>query len=204
MLEAALALADESGIESLTMRNLGRTLGVEAMSLYNHVSNKDDILAGLCDLVLAEIEPPAPDGDWDAALRASAVSAHDALRRHPWACSLLMSGDRVLTARLRYMDALLERLRKAGFSADTTYHAYHVLDAHIFGFSLWQAGHAFKAEDLQDLAATFLEKFPLDDYPYVAEHVEQHLTEGPLHDVSAFEFGLDLILDGLRKLRAAA
>ncbi len=204
VLEAALVLADESGIESLTMRNLGRKLGVEAMSLYNHVSNKDDILAGICDLVLAEIAPPAADGDWDTALRASAVSAHDALRRHPWACSLLMSAERVLTARLRYMDSLLERLREAGFSAETTYHAYHVLDAHIFGFSLWQAGHSFKAEDLQDLAATFLEKFPLDDYPHVAEHVEQHLTDGPLHDVSAFEFGLDLIFDGLRKLRGTA
>jgi hypothetical protein len=114
-----------------------------------------------------------------------------------------MSPSRVLPARLRYMDLLLGRLREAGFSPATTYHAYHALDAHIFGFSLWAAGHSFKAEDLPGLAAKFLQEFPLDDYPHFAEHVEQHLTEGDHHNVSAFEFSLDLIIDGLKKIHDA-
>jgi hypothetical protein len=109
----------------------------------------------------------------------------------------------VSAPRLRYMDFLLGRLRDGGLSADVTYHAYHALDAHIFGFSLWQVGHSFSADDLPDLAAAFVQKFPLDDYPHLAEHFEQHLEEGERHTVSAFEFSLDLILDGLAKIRDA-
>src|SRR5436190_6616112 len=130
ILRAALELADEGGIESISMRKLGQALGFEAMSLYNHVANKDDVLDGMLDLVLAETELPAGAGTWDAAVRGSAISVHDALRRHPWACGLLMSVGHVRPARLRYMDSLLGRLRAAGFSAETTYHAYHVLDGH--------------------------------------------------------------------------
>src|SRR5436190_13252223 len=128
ILQAALELADEGGIEAVTMRKLGQVLGFEAMSLYNHVANKDDVLNGISALVLAETEPPSPDGDWDVAIRASAISVHDAFRRHPWAATRLMTAAGALPDRLRYMDRLLGRLREAGFSADTTYHAYHVLD----------------------------------------------------------------------------
>jgi AcrR family transcriptional regulator len=199
ILRAALELADESGIESLTMRKLGQTLGFEAMSLYNHVANKDDVLDGILELVLGETHPPAPEGEWDAAIRESAISVYDALRRHPWACALLMSPEHVLATRLEHMDVLLRRLRDAGFSPTTVYHAYHALDAHIFGFSLWAASHTFKAEDLPGLAASFLLKFPLDDYPALKEHFDQHVAGGPHHDVSAFEFSLDVILDGLRR-----
>src|SRR5690349_20551732 len=106
ILQAALELADESGIESLSMRKLGQRLGFEAMSLYNHVANKDDVLDGLLDLVLAETEPPSPEEDWDAAVRSSAVSVHDALKRHRWAAALLMTPEHIRPARLRYMDAL--------------------------------------------------------------------------------------------------
>jgi AcrR family transcriptional regulator len=200
ILRAALALADEGGVDSLTMRKLGEQLGFEAMSLYRHVANKDDVLDGILDLVLGETEPPTAPGKWDAAIRTSAVSVGAALRRHPWATALLMSPARIRPARLRYMDSLLGRLREAGFSADTTYHAYHVLDGHIFGFSLWQAGHSATAAALPDLAKKIMRAIPFDDYPYLAEHRDQHLAEGPHHDVSAFEFGLDLILDGLRKI----
>src|SRR5881394_1057849 len=142
ILQAALELADENGIEAVTMRKLGQVLGFEAMSLYNHVSNKDDLLDGILDLVLAESEPPAPEGDWDEAVRASAISIHAALRNHAWSSTLLMTG-RIRPARLRYMDSLLGRLRNAGFSAETTYHAYHVLDGYIFGFSMWQTSHSY-------------------------------------------------------------
>jgi AcrR family transcriptional regulator len=203
ILEAALAIADESGIDSLSMRKLGQALGFEAMSLYNHVADKDEVLAGIVDLVLREIEPPSTTGDWDEAIRDSAISAHDALGRHPWAAGLMLLPAYVSAPRLRYMDLLLGRLRDAGLSADVTYHAYHALDAHIFGFSLWQVGHSFSTDDLPDLAAAFVQKFPLDDYPYLAEHFEQHLEEGEHHTVSAFEFSLDLILDGLAKIRDA-
>jgi AcrR family transcriptional regulator len=202
ILRAALDLADEGGIESLTMRKLGRALGFEAMSLYNYVANKDDLLDGILDLVLDETEAPSPDGDWRAAIRASAISVHEALRRHPWACTLLMSA-RVRPTRLRYVDALLGRLRTAGFSAETTYHAYHVLDAHIFGFSLWQAGHSYDAAQVADFEAMFERVIRVDEYPYLHEHGRQHLTEGPHHEGSAFELGLDLILDGLEKIHGS-
>jgi AcrR family transcriptional regulator len=204
ILRAALALADESGIEALTMRKLGRTLGFEAMSLYNHVANKDDLLDGTLDLILEESELPSPAGAWDVAIRSSAISVHEALRRHPWACNVIMAPARIRPARLRYMDSLLGRLREAGFSAETTYHAYHVLDAHIFGFSLWQTSHTYAASQVTNMAAELDRMIPADEFPYLHEHGRQHLADGPHREVSAFEFGLDFILEGLKKIREAA
>jgi AcrR family transcriptional regulator len=204
ILQAALALVDEGGIESLTMRKLGQALGFEAMSLYNHVANKDDVLDGILDLVLGESEPPSPVGDWDAAIRTSAISVHEALRRHPWSCTLLMSPGHARPARTRYMDLLLGRLREAGFSAETTYTAYHVLDGHIFGFSLWETSHSYTAEELSDLAAKFAQTITADAYPHLHEHAQQHFSEGPHREVSAFELGLDLIVDGLKQIRDTA
>jgi AcrR family transcriptional regulator len=180
------------------MRRLGESLGCEAMSLYRHVENKDDLLGGMLDLVLVEWELPAAEGDWRAAIRDSAVGVHDALRRHPWVAGLLMSPTRVRPARLQYMDTLLRRLREAGFSAETTYHAYHVLDAHIFGFALWEMSHHVTPADVPALVARFDREIPFDDYPHLKEHRDQHLSDGPHRRVSAFEFGLDLILDGLQ------
>jgi AcrR family transcriptional regulator len=204
ILRAALELVDAGGIESLTMRKLGQTLGFEAMSLYNHVANKDDVIDGMLDLVLAESELPAPGTDWEASIRQSAISVHAALRRHPWATVQLMAPGRIHHARLRYMDSLLGRLREGGFSADTTYHAYHVLDGHIFGFALWEAAHTFSDEDASKMMATFEREITPETYPYLREHGEQHFTEGSHREVSAFEFGLNLILDGLRKIRDSA
>jgi AcrR family transcriptional regulator len=203
ILRAALELVDDGGIESLSMRKLGQALGFEAMSLYNHVANKDDVIDGILDLVLAEGELPSPTGDWDGAVRSSAVSVHAALRRHPWAPAVVMAPGRLRPARLRYMDSLLGRLRDAGFSAETTYHAYHVLDGHIFGFSLWEASHSYGDADASEMLAAFERTITADEYPYLREHGEQHFAEGPHHDVSAFEFGLDLILDGLKKINPA-
>jgi AcrR family transcriptional regulator len=204
ILQSALELADENGIESLTMRKLGRTLGFEAMSLYNHVANKDDLLDGMLDLVLAESEPPSAEVEWAAAIRTSASSVHQALRRHPWSCALLMSPGRIRPARLRYMDQLLGRLRQAGFSAEATYTAYHVVDGYIFGFSLWESSHTYTAEDISKFAAVlFTEIITPDAYPYLHEHAQQHMSEGPHREVSSFEVGLDLIVDGLEKLLAS-
>ena len=204
IVRAALELADTGGIESLTMRKLGQALGFEAMSLYNHVANKDDVLDGILDLVLGESKPPSSAGDWDAAIRTSAISVHEALRRHPWSCALLMAPERVRPARLRYMDLLLGRLREAGFSAETTYHAYHVIDGHIFGFSLWETSHTYTAEEVASFEAKFAQTITVDAFPHLHEHAEQHFDEGPHREVRAFEFGLDLIVDGLKKIRDAA
>jgi AcrR family transcriptional regulator len=205
VLHAAVRLADEGGFASLTMRKLGQELGVQAMSLYNHIANKDDIRDGIVDIVFTEIEVPARGADWKAAIRASAISAHEVLVRHPWACSLMMSTTTVSPARLHWMEALLRTLREAGFSAELTHHAYHALDSHITGFTLWVANMPFEThEELTDLAEAFLRQLPADEYPYFAEHAQWHLTDSSPDDPSEFEFGLDLILDGLERLRDAA
>ena len=198
ILSGALELADASGVEALTMRRLGEELGFEAMSLYRHVANKDDLLDGMLDLVLAEWQRPDGQGDWTDAIRASARSVHDGLRRHRWAARLLMTGSRVRPARLRYMESLLGRLRDAGFDAETTYHVYHLLDGYIFGFTLWEIAYTTVPMDA-DAVASLMERVPWDELPHLAEHRDQHMTDGPHRDVSALDVGLDLILDGLEK-----
>jgi len=211
VLNAAIRLADGGGIESLTMRRLARELGVEAMSLYNHVANKGDLVDAMVDLVVSEIELPATSDTWDVAVRECAISAHEVLLRHPWSCSLVMSttSTRIArNARVRYMEWLLGRLREAGFSAELTYHAYHALDSHILGFTLWELGHSGAAnavrgdKDFADFAASFVRELRAADYPYLAEHAEQHVAAFGDQGTSEFEFGLDLILDGLERARA--
>ena len=200
---AALALADQRGIAAVTMRALAEQLGVEAMTLYYYVARKDEILEGIADMVAGEIDLPPPGPDWRAALRTTAISAHDVLVRHQWANNLMLSSP-VGPARMRYMNAVLGRLREAGFSAAMTDVAYHVLDSHIVGSTLWQAGYASLPRDLNDIATDFLRELPVAEYPFLAEHVEQHLAERDPETKSAFEFGLDLILDGLEAIRSPA
>lgn len=205
VLRAAIDLADAGGIESLSMRRLAQELGVEAMSLYHHVSNKSDILSGIADMVVEEYELPEPSPDWKASIRRTAISAYRVLLRHPWAASLLLAGTTPSTARLRYMDALLGTLRAAGFSADMTDHAYHALDSHIMGFTLWVTGMNLPSdEEFDALAKGFLAQLPADEMPHLVEHVHQHLKPRDPDDKPEFEFGLDLLLDGLERLRNAA
>jgi AcrR family transcriptional regulator len=199
VLRAAMRLADEGGLDSLSMRRLGQTLGVEAMSLYNHVAGKDEILDGLGDLVMREFELPPPDGEWEASLRRLAISAHDALIRHPWAASLLVSPARSIPTRMRYIDAVCGCLRTAGFSPESTFHAYHAIDSHILGFTLWELGHALP-DVSEDTMREFLRTLPRDEYPHLAEHVDQHLHGTNRDDQPEFEFGLDLVLDGFKRL----
>ncbi len=203
VLDAARQLADEHGIASLTMRRLAGELGVEAMTLYYYVANKDEILDGILEAVVGEMEVPSADGDWKGNLRAMAISAHDVLVRHPWAASLLLSGPRVSAARLRHMDAILGCLRGGGFSAEMTDHAYHALDSHIMGFTLWQVGISQGLAQLGPVAG-FLEELDTERLPHLAEHIEQHLRERRPDEETEFEFGLRLILDGLERLRDAA
>jgi AcrR family transcriptional regulator len=202
VLRAAIALADRGGIESLSMRKLGQELGVEAMSLYNHVANKDEIEDGIVEIVLGEIEVPSQGDDWKSALRRTAISSHEVFVQHGWACGLLMRRPRVSPARMRWMEAVLRTLREAGFSADMTHHAYHAVDSHITGFTLWLVSMPFESkEELVDLAEDFMREIPADEYPYVIEHAEQHIAPSSPTGKTEFEFGLDLILDGLERLR---
>src|SRR3954469_15569574 len=141
ILRAALELVDQQGLEALTMRRLGQQLGFEAMSLYNYVANKEDVIDGMLELVLAEAELPRTADDWASAVRESAISVHAALQRHRWAGGQLIAYGRVRPARLQYMESLLGQLREGGLPAEVAYVPYHTLDAHIFGFSLWEASH---------------------------------------------------------------
>jgi AcrR family transcriptional regulator len=197
ILAAAVALADREGLEVVSMRRLGRALGVQAMSLYNHVPNKDAILDGMVEHVLAEVELPKAGGDWEAALRRSTISMHDVLHRHPWACGLVMAParwPRAMSARARYIEALLATLREGGFTPELAYHAYHSLDAHAVGFTMWELGHSVTDEAVVEDVRQEIER---GAFPYLREHAHEHDVE---HG-SAFEFGLDLLLDGLRRLR---
>ena len=198
ILRAGLDLADGSGIEALTMRRLGEELGYEAMSLYRHIANKDDLLNGMLDLVLAEWELPDAEADAVDAIRTTARSVHQGLRRHPWAARLLMTGAHMRPRRLAYGEFLLGRLRDAGLDADRKYHVYHLIDGFIFGFSLWEIAYTNTDDpDFAERVAEFMKKIPWDDYPNFTEHRDQHFTEGPHREVSAFDVGLDLILAGL-------
>jgi AcrR family transcriptional regulator len=179
------------------MRHLGDELGFQAMSLYRYVANKDDLLDGMLDVVLAEWELPDDADDWGASVRTSARSVHDALRRHPWAARLLMTGMRVRPARLAYMEWLLGRLRRAGFDLDRTYSVYHLLDGFVFGFTLWEIAYTSVDLDDEQVVARIMQAIPWDDLPHLTEHRDQHMADGPHRAVSAFDVGLDLILDGL-------
>jgi AcrR family transcriptional regulator len=197
VLRAALRLVDQRGLEALSMRKLAQDLGVEAMSLYNHVANKDAILDGLLERVLAEVQLPQPGGDWEAELRRAAISLHDALVRHPWACGLVMapaSSPNALGARIRYIEALLRILREAGFTPTQAYYGYHALDSHAVGFTMWELGHAVPDNAVVE---ELMREIESGAYPYLLEHARQHDAD---HPQTSFEFGLDLIFDGLRRL----
>jgi AcrR family transcriptional regulator len=202
VLRAAVELADKQGIDALTMRGLAARLGVEAMSLYNHVDNKDDLLDGMVDLVAEEIDEP-PDGvDWIGALRHRAIAAHDALLRHRWASALWASRMEVGPARLRHMDALLRDLRSAGFPPGLLDLAFHTLQNHVLGHALQAVSFPFDEEDLPSLGATYLATFPSERFPDLADHIRFHMQDTST-DGNSFEFGLDLLLDGLAALLPA-
>ena len=204
VLRAALGLADARGIESVSMRRLGQELGVEAMSLYHHVSNKNDIRDGIVNIVLHEIEEPAADSDWRSALHQTALSSHEAFVRHRWACVEMLRLPTVRPVRLRWMETVPRTLREAGFSPELTHHAHHAVESYITGFTLWQLSMPFETqEELADIAGSALRDIPVDRYPYVVEHARQHMAPSTGDGRSEFEFGLDLVLDGLQRLREA-
>jgi AcrR family transcriptional regulator len=200
VLRAAVALADEAGIESLSMRKLGQALGVEAMSLYHHVPGKEALLDGMVDAVFAEIDLPA-GGDWKKALRQRAVSMRAALARHRWAVGLMESRSNPGATTLRQHDAVIGCLLAAGFSMELTAHAFAAVDSYVYGFALQEKGLPFDTpEQTAEMAQAMLAHFPVDEFPHLAAFTRQHVMR-PGYDFGAeFEFGLDLLLDGLERL----
>jgi AcrR family transcriptional regulator len=196
VLRAAVELADEGGIESLTMRRLGQELGVEAMSLYKHVSNKDAVLDGIVDLVLGDIDVPPSGTPWREAMRARAVSAHQVLLAHPWAALQIMSRFNIGPGMTRYLDATLGRLLEGGFTVEGALDAWHTLDSHIYGFTLQELGLPFAADEASQASADVIGTLDAEQFPHVVEVISHVMRSGRVED---FAFGLDLILDGLQR-----
>lgn len=200
VLRAALKIMDESGIETLSMRLLGMRLGMEAMSLYNHVANKDDILDGALDLVVEEITIPSVDANWRSAMQERAVSALIAFKRHPWAIALMDSRLSSSPARLRYFDTIIGTLHREGFSLELAARAFSVLDCYVYGFGRQRLNMAYSGEnDDKKRAEAFREFIPGELYPYLTQMAELTMKTG-YDEAADFEFGLNLILDGLEKL----
>lgn len=205
VVQAAIALADGGGIAALTMRKLGEAVGAEAMSLYNHVANKEDLLDGMIDGVFAEIELPTGEESWRTAMRRRAVSARAALSRHPWAIGLMESRTSPGPATLRHHDAVLGCLRQAGFSLELAAHAYSVLDSYVYGFALQERSLPFDTpEETATLAQAMLAQFPVDAYPHLAEFTFEHVLRVGYDYGDEYEYGLDLVLDGLARAFDAA
>ena len=201
VLRAAVALADEEGIESLKMRELGRRLGVEAMSLYNHVGNKDDVLDGMVDLVVSEIDLPPGAAGWREAMRRRAISAQAVYTRHPWASALMDSRTSSGPARLQYFDWVLGTLREAGFTQEMTARAISVLDSYVYGFGRQQLNMSSGRDiEPEERAEAFLRAIPADEYPNLRKMVVEYAMNAGRDESADFEFGLNLILDGLQRL----
>lgn len=198
ILEAAVALADASGIDAVTMRGLASQLGVEAMSLYNHVANKDDLLDGVVEVIASEIEEPDASAGWRDATRQRALAAHTALLRHPWASVLWASRPNIGPARMRHLDGMLRGLREGGFAPGILDVGFHTLHNHIVGHALQRSSFPFEEADLPAMSARYLDGFPEETYPDLAAHIRHHIDTDDGEERS-FEFGLDAILDALQR-----
>jgi AcrR family transcriptional regulator len=204
VLRAALALADEAGIDALSMRKLAEELGVVPMALYKHVAGKEELLDGMIDLVVGEIDPPGDNTDWKAAVRQRILSARQALRRHPWAPGAIESRTDPSPAMLAYIDSMIGMFRAGGFPIGLTHHALHALGSRMYGFTP-EVFNDSQGLDPQALAA--LVSQVKDTYPNVAElaqavyHDEASVVGQGCDDQFEFEFALDLLLDGLDRLR---
>jgi AcrR family transcriptional regulator len=201
VLRGAIAIADAAGIGSLTMRSLAQELGVKPMTLYHHVANKDEILDGIIDVVFSEIELPPADADWRSAMRRRAISARRVLARHPWATPLMESRTNPGPATLRQHDSVIGTLRRAGFSIQMAAHAFSLLDSYVYGFAVQEAGLPFDSpEAVPEVADAILAQFPSEAYPHLAELATEHVLQPGYDYGNEFEFGLDLILDGVERL----
>ncbi|MDQ0121001.1 AcrR family transcriptional regulator [Pseudarthrobacter defluvii] len=204
VLRTAVEVADEEGLEKLSMRRLGEGLGVEAMSLYNHVSNKEDLLNGMIDALYGEIELPSHDDDWKTALRKRSVSVREVLLRHPWANGLMDSATSPGPGTLRHHDRVLGTFRNGGFSLAMTAHAFSALDSYVYGYAKQERALPFdNKEQAAAMATGMLVQLPASDYPYLHELMAKHVLQPGYNYADEFSFGLDLVLDALERARDA-
>jgi AcrR family transcriptional regulator len=204
VIRAAVALADREGLDSLSMRRLADELGAGAMSLYHYVPNKEQLVDEMIEIVFSEIEPPSLDVDWKTALRRRAVSTREALNRHRWAVGLMEGRAKQGPASVRLHDAVLGCLREAGFSIELTIQAYSVQDAYIYGFALQEKGLPFESAE-ESAAVAEGQGWQIEalaaQFPYLAEVVAGHVAKVGYDFTEAFEYGLELILEGLERRR---
>lgn len=203
VLRAAIAIAGETGIASLTIRSLAERLGVKPMSVYYYVKNKSEILDGIVDLVFAEIGLPSLDGEWSTELHAWALSARHVLARNSWAITLLESRSTPGPATLRHHDRIIGVLRGAGFSVATTAHAYALLDSYVYGFALQEAALPFDSSTATEVAESIMQPFEPGEYPNLVELATEHVFQPGYDFGNEFDFGITLILDGLAKALAS-
>jgi AcrR family transcriptional regulator len=197
VLAAAIALADAQGLAGLTMRSLARELGVQPMSLYHHVANKEEIIDGVVDVVFAQIRFPADDLDWKRAMRLRADSARAVFRSHPWAIGLVETRTSPGLATLQHHDAVIGNLRRAGFSVPMAAHAFALLDSYTFGFALQEASLPFDGDNVAEVASAMIAQFPSDLFPHLAEMAAEHVMQPGYDFGDEFGYGLELILEGL-------
>lgn len=204
ILQTAMRLADKTGVEALSMRRLARALGVEAMSLYKHVADKDAVLDGLVDLTVREIGMPPAATDWRTAMRHHAIATRRMCLRHRWAAALMERRGAQTPIRLRYADAILDLLRKGGFTTPTAYRAFLLIDSYLYGFILQEANFPHDEAKMAQLATLVMSPSPLADYPALVEAMRHIMAANPpssgFYDAE-FEHGLDMILDGLERVR---
>jgi AcrR family transcriptional regulator len=204
VVKAGMTVADAGGLDVLTMRKVGEALGVEAMSLYNHVANKEDLLDAMIDVVYGEIELPIIGSDWKSAIRKRSVSVNDALRRHPWATPLMESRQSPGPANLRHHDSVLGTLRVGGFPLPLAANAYSMIDSYLYGFALQAKNLPFDTyEESGAVMEQIMERMPADQYPHLAEIATELVVRPGYSYNTEFEIGLDLILDALERERLA-
>ncbi len=204
VLRAAIAQADDGGLDALSMRKLADALEFAPMALYRHVANKDDLIDAMVDVVFSEVELPAPGPDWRTAMRRRAISLRDALLRHRWAIGLMESRANPGAASLRHHDAMIGSLRAGGFDMAMAAHAYSLLDSYIYGFALTKMNLPFDSgAEVAEVAETMLEPFPMDAYPNLVAFISEHAMQPGYDYGDEFEYGLDVILEGLERALGA-
>lgn len=200
VIQSALELADEGGVTSLTMRKLAEKLGVEAMSLYYHVANKNEILDAILDAIFSEIQLPDPNDDWKTAMRKRATSAREVVLRHKWAVSLMESRPNPGPATMQHHNQVLKALRTNGFTLPMAAHAFSLIDSYVYGFVMQEEALPFETEEeLKAVADGIMAQFPIEEFPYLGEMIVDHALKAGYSYKKEFEFGLDLILDGLER-----
>lgn len=199
-IEQAVALADADGIGELTMRKLAQSLGVEAMSLYHHVANKEDIFTGMIDFIFEQIELPVPDADWKRVLRSRAASVRSTLKRHRWSIGLLESRKSPGLSTIRHHDAVIGCLRFAGFSLPLTAHAYALIDSYTYGFILQELNLPLETPaQTSDLAESIMSNFPAGSFPHLVEFTVGHVLKPGYAYAHEFDWGFELLLEGLER-----